>query len=58
MFLILKIHEFFFLLFLKQVLEKVAQKPQTSEGKAIHRWTSCNGCGMNPIVGKRYQCNK
>jgi myosin heavy subunit len=41
----------------KQVLEKVSLKPQNSEGKAIHRWVSCNGCGMNPIVGTRYKCS-
>ena len=41
----------------KQILEKVSPKPKNSEGKAIHRWVSCNGCGMNPIVGTRYRCS-
>lgn len=42
---------------LKQILEKVSPKPKNSEGKPIHRWVSCNGCGMNPIVGARYKCS-
>jgi hypothetical protein len=41
----------------KQILEKVSPKPKNSEGKTIHRWVSCNGCGMNPIVGTRYRCS-
>ena len=41
----------------KQILEKASPKPKNSEGKAIHRWVSCNGCGMNPIVGTRYKCS-
>ncbi len=41
----------------KEILEKVSPKPKNSEGKPVHRWISCNGCGMNPIVGVRYKCS-
>jgi hypothetical protein len=29
---------------------------QTSEEKAVHRWVTCDGCQMAPIVGIRYKC--
>jgi len=28
------------------------------EGKAIHRFVRCDGCGQAPIVGKRFKCEK
>ena len=42
---------------LKQILDKVSLKPQNSEGKSIHHKVSCDGCGMNPIIGTRFKCS-
>ena len=42
---------------LKQIIQKFAVKTQNHEGKAIHQMYSCDGCGMNPIVGARFNCS-
>ncbi len=42
---------------LKEILDKVAHKPENEEGKAVHHMYSCNGCGMHPIIGARYKCS-
>ena len=33
------------------------KKEEEKEKKEIHYNFECDGCGMNPIVGKRYKCN-
>ncbi len=42
---------------LKEVLKKFSLKTENNNGKPIHHMYSCDGCGMNPIVGIRYKCS-
>ena len=42
---------------MKNILKKFSSKTENEEGKAIHQRCSCDGCGMNPIVGVRYKCS-
>ena len=42
---------------LKEILKNYSRKTENEEGKPIHHQYSCDGCGMNPIVGIRYKCS-
>ena len=42
---------------LKEILKQYSRKTENEEGKPIHHQYSCDGCGMNPIVGIRYKCS-
>ena len=33
-----------------------AEKKEKKEVKEIHNFVKCDGCGMHPLVGKRYKC--
>ena len=37
--------------------DKKEEDKKEEEKKEIHYNFQCDGCGMNPIVGKRYKCN-
>ena len=37
-------------------VNKVKSKKETMEKKEIHHFVTCDGCQMNPLVGKRYKC--
>ena len=41
---------------IKEVLLKASSNRINKEGKFIHRMISCEGCGMNPIIGERFKC--
>ena len=41
---------------MKQIILKASANRINTEGKPIHRMISCEGCGMNPIVGERFKC--
>ena len=41
---------------MKQIILKASANRINTEGKPIHRMISCDGCGMNPIVGERFKC--
>jgi hypothetical protein len=36
--------------------EQAEEEPQAQGKEAVHRGITCDGCGVNPIVGVRYQC--
>ena len=40
---------------IKEIISETSSN-SNKEGKVIHRMTSCEGCGMCPIVGERYKC--
>ena len=42
---------------MKEILKKFSKKTENSEGKPVHPFVSCDGCGMGPIVGVRYKCS-
>lgn len=42
---------------MKNILKKFSSKTENEEGKPVHTMSSCDGCGMNPIVGTRYKCS-
>jgi hypothetical protein len=41
----------------KKVEKKEEKKEDKKERKEVHWYFSCDGCGMFPIVGKRYKCD-
>ena len=42
----------------KKEEKKEEPKNEIKEEKVTHQFYICDGCGMNPIVGKRYNCKK
>ena len=35
---------------------KVPPKKETIQKKEVHAFVTCDGCRMNPLIGKRYKC--
>ena len=40
----------------KEEEKKKEKKEEKKEEKEIHRFARCDGCGMHPLIGKRYKC--
>ena len=40
----------------KEEEKKKEKKEEKKEEKEIHRFVRCDGCGMHPLIGKRYKC--
>ena len=43
---------------MKEALKKISTYMINQEEKPVHYMISCNGCGMNHIVGKRFKCTE
>ena len=40
----------------KKVVKLRGKKKEQKEQKEVHTFVTCDGCKMNPLVGKRYKC--
>ena len=43
---------------MKEALKKISKYIIHQVEKPVHYMISCNGCGMNHIVGKRFKCTE
>ena len=41
---------------MKEIILKASSNRINTDGRPIHRMISCEGCGMNPIIGQRFKC--